>query len=309
VSQVLIVSPVGTSVLSNFVRESRFKSVIERYSSKNVESWHRLSPSDPLNTVPGGYICGIVRGSDLYNAMLDYVRSEPARASSELNAILRLLESVDVSREVVEVFLYNTQTCNSRLCRSLLEDYLRGEGVRVQSIEIRGLGSLHEFDSGLVEVLDKVVRVVVDRKRQGTRVYVNATPGFKPESTFFVIASILAGADSIFYIHEGFRELVRLPMPPLSLRRDEVEELVRLLGTEGGAPLYAVRQELGDEGVRRLVEMGLVEKREGMLVLRRWVRKLLEVFESGTGLGCAYSARGTTLQGLTAPFNTSTPIT
>ncbi|MGB9705626.1 MAG: putative CRISPR-associated protein, partial [Pyrobaculum sp.] len=68
-----------------------------------------------------------------------------------------------------------------------------------------------------------------------------ATGGYKPESTFAVIAAYIAGAVGVMYVHESFQEVVMLPMVPLQLReelrryaRGEASdaELVRALGVD-----------------------------------------------------------------------------
>ncbi len=56
-------------------------------------------------------------------------------------------------------------------------------------------------------------------RRDGRLTYVVATGGYKPESTFAVIAAYLAGAHGAVYIHETFKEVVELPMLPLQLRQ------------------------------------------------------------------------------------------
>ena len=54
-------------------------------------------------------------------------------------------------------------------------------------------------------------------RREGRLTYVVATGGYKPESTFAVIAAYLAGAHGAVYIHETFKDVVELPILPLQL--------------------------------------------------------------------------------------------
>ncbi|MEM4650566.1 MAG: putative CRISPR-associated protein [Pyrobaculum sp.] len=56
-------------------------------------------------------------------------------------------------------------------------------------------------------------------RREERLTYVVATGGFKPESTFAVIAAYLAGAHGAVYIHETFKDVVELPIPPSSWRK------------------------------------------------------------------------------------------
>lgn len=54
-------------------------------------------------------------------------------------------------------------------------------------------------------------------RREGRLTYVVATGGYKPESTFAVIAAYLAGAHGVIYVHETFKDVVELPILPLQL--------------------------------------------------------------------------------------------
>jgi CRISPR/Cas system-associated protein Csm6 len=54
-------------------------------------------------------------------------------------------------------------------------------------------------------------------RTEGRLTYVVATGGFKPESTFAVIAAYLAGAHGAVYIHETFKDVMELPILPLQL--------------------------------------------------------------------------------------------
>jgi CRISPR/Cas system-associated protein Csm6 len=76
-----------------------------------------------------------------------------------------------------------------------------------------------DFHEGLLQLARAVGNDVKKARREGRLTYVVATGGFKPESTFAVIAAYLAGAHGAVYIHETFKEVVELPMLPLQLRQ------------------------------------------------------------------------------------------
>jgi putative CRISPR-associated protein (TIGR02619 family) len=268
------VCPVGTSLLQNFVRDLRFRGVVERFRGFRVEEWFRLSPDDPLNVVPDGYVCSVVRGHELFSALLDFLRSSSREACAEVNGIYGIRDLFGHSPKDVEVLLYHTRTCNSRLCSMVLEDFLRGEGYLVESVEVRALRSVDDFELGLVEVLDKVVRFVVRRRSEGVKVYVNATPGFKAEVTFLVIASILAGVNAVVYIHESFRSPVLLPIPPLSLNTKLVNDVLELFKYSQCLSTYYVRERLGDELLTNMVDSGVLKVVEDKVCVREWVRHL-----------------------------------
>jgi CRISPR/Cas system-associated protein Csm6 len=104
---------------------------------------------------------------------------------------------------------------------------------------VEGLG--RDFYGGLLRLAQVVKSDVVEARRGGRLPYVVATGGYKPESTFAVIAAYIAGAVGVMYVHESFQEVVMLPMVPLQLReelrryaRGEASdaELVRALGVD-----------------------------------------------------------------------------
>jgi CRISPR/Cas system-associated protein Csm6 len=79
--------------------------------------------------------------------------------------------------------------------------------------------ALRDFEFGFLEILDKVVRIIINKSKQGYDVYISATAEFKPETTFFVIAASLCSFKSpiVYYIHESFKNIVTLPLLPLQV--------------------------------------------------------------------------------------------
>ena len=263
---------VGTSLLSNFERENPGKA-----SDLGIKDWYRLSPNSPEQyraeeEADKGY------SSIIFRELYDYLSRDPKRASAELNAFLRYTDKAGHSPPgEVGVLLYTTDTGVSWLVGRVLREYLVSKGYVVgEPLRIRGLGrSVNVFEEGLVNLVDEVVSRIIDARRKGTLVYINATPGYKAETTFLVIAGLLAGAVSIYYIHEAFGEPVNLPTLPLSIRR-EVAELLRKID---GSEKYLVEEVLGDYNysVRVLRDMGLVEEVEGKVRVREWAKKIISL--------------------------------
>ncbi len=276
----LYVSPVGTSLLQNFARSPRYRGIVERYRDRGIEEWYRLSLDDPRNRPPDGYVCQVVRGHELYEAMTSFAREDPRRASAELAGLLGIAELFGHSHGDAEVLLFYTNSCNSILCSDIVAETLKSMGfASVQRIGIRAARSVDDFEEGLIEVLDRVVKIMVNRKRAGYRVYVNATPGFKAETTFFVIASLLAGADAVIYMHESFRTPIILPAPPITLDRAEIEKLTKAFGNQVELPLSTLYT-LGitEDQIVYYRDRGVLEIRHGIAKLRTWIRKLLEIY-------------------------------
>lgn len=77
----------------------------------------------------------------------------------------------------------------------------------------------------MINLLAKV-RNEVERFRQdvgrsigleNVRIVANLTGGFKPESGALLAIAGLIGIDSVYYIHEVFRDVVELPILPLKI--------------------------------------------------------------------------------------------
>jgi len=268
------ICPVGTSLLQNFINNPKWKDFITEFKDLRIEVWPKLSPDDPLNAVPNGYICSIVKGHELFDALLEFLRLSPRDACAEANGIYGIRDCYGHSPKDVEIFLYNTRTCNSRLCSSVIEEFLRSEGYLVQRIEIAALRSVDDFELGLIDVLDKVVRLVRKRRSEGIRVYINATPGFKSEVTFLVIASILAGANAVVYIHESFKTPINLPIPPLAVNTELLSGVLKLFKDVACIDTYYVRRVLGDELVSNMLDLGVLKLKEDKVCIREWIKYL-----------------------------------
>ncbi len=278
---ILYISPVGTSILQRFVQSSQYRHIVEKYSDKRIREWFRLSIDDPLNTYPDGYICQVVKGHEVYEALREFVRDRPREASAELNGILSTRDLFMHSPSDIEVMLYSTNTCNAMLCMNVVADVLKDLGFKeVQTVKIKAIRSADDFDEGLVEVLDKVVKRVIERKKMGYRVYVSATPGFKAETTFFVLASLLVGVDAITYIHEAFREAVIIPSIPLSIDTKRIKELTEIF--KGYCTPKHTLYNLGftDEKIVELKDRGIVFEKEGSVCIRKWISELIRVLQT-----------------------------
>jgi len=276
VVRVLVISLVGTSLFRNFSRTPRFAEVSARYG---VGSWADLPMDDPRNSYPSGEVCGYLREEPLVEALLEFIGSDPRSSCAELAGVLAALDEATSRYGEVEVgvVLYPTATCTSYLASEVVARYLRGGGVPTYVKVVEAIRSAEEFDEGLASLVDVAVGDVVEYSRRGYRVYVNATPGFKAEASFLVIASMLAGARAVYYIHETFRKPVKLPTLPISVDRRYLE-LVRRVAESGGLELSYVYGTLGliEANVKELEDRYLAYVDGTVLKPRRWVVKLLE---------------------------------
>jgi CRISPR/Cas system-associated protein Csm6 len=191
------------------------------------------------------------RDNPVFREVFDIVASSPGVWSAELNALLALFRSLEGVDEA-EIYLYPTDI---------------GTGVQF-------------FKEGLIELVDKYARLIASKTRAGYRVVVNATAGFKPESSYVTLIALMSCAWKVVYVHESFREVVELPMLPLSISERYREILAQIRS-------HATRHELEGRGVNvdELISRGLVEEEDGRVRVREWVRRLLEVSAECAGGG------------------------
>lgn len=224
------------------------------------------------------------RGDVIFNALYNYVSDDPRRASAELNAFLRAVSLFSHSPpRDVGVYVFSSDSGTGYLCASLIQEFLRESGYFVLSrdpVRIEGLGkNVLSFEDSLVDLIDKVVTKILEWNSRGIRVYLNLTGGFKPESTYLVLAGALAGAQRAYYIHETFNEVVAVPLLKLSID-PKLASLVRKLRdpyqTFSESELDEI---LRDEGLdlTDLRERGIIQEKAP--AFRKYVIKLVSELE------------------------------
>lgn len=271
---VCYISLVGTSLLGNFNR-----ALGARYRSRYPDfgEWYRLSPSDDRNRIPDGDVCNALEDRSLIGDMISFVVNERGRSCAEVNGVLGIQSVFGHSPGNVEIVLLYTKTCTARLVSKVLVEAFQGLGFQKPLlIELSKIESVDEFDYGLVELLDKVFSIVSDRRSRGMRIYINATPGFKAETAFIVIASMLLGVDAAIYIHESFDYPVILPSLPIAIRKEELEPLLKVFGEDNSIHINAFVSALGDSKLREYVDKGIVRMKGEEVVIRPWIRYLIE---------------------------------
>lgn len=96
----------------------------------------------------------------------------------------------------------------------------------------------------------------------------NPTGGFKPESAYLTVVAILAGgAWRVVYAHETFREVVELPILPITLDSKYVKAL-------SGRPTLDELRSVGLDP-EDLRESGVIDIRDGEVEVREWFRRLV----------------------------------
>jgi putative CRISPR-associated protein (TIGR02619 family) len=179
----MIIVTVGTSLLTN--RDDR--------------PWGGWMRNDPL---PNQEVVD--------NWLMD---SDPKKASAELNT----LHTIGVD-ETDHLRFLHSDTPEGAFCAEILCTYARKKwGVRnADTISVASLG--YEYGNfaqkGLRSLVDVALKSLKDaEKRQLTPLFC-ATGGFKPEIAFLNLLGALMNVE-VVYMHEYFREVVRLPSLPL----------------------------------------------------------------------------------------------
>lgn len=207
--------------------------------------------------------------------LLRLLLKDPRSMSAELNTSLDLLRSGFELRKSQLVYLFHTDTWVGRVCGEALYRFFEevskrdfnGLIVCQKPIEVKGLGSHEHFREGLANLLEAIAERISRHKKIGDAVFVHATGGFKPESAIALLAANLPGLGApVFYIHEHFGEVVRIPAIPLSPRlRKAFEELMNRV-----LQIPRIRRQLDEEYGRDLVEeairLGWLDQQEDYVV-------------------------------------------
>lgn len=234
---------VGASLLSNAAKRGLVPQGLDR-----------LKPGDPKLEV--------LEKIDA-RPLVEYAAGNPEECCAELNTVVKAARRWEkLFSEDVAASIYASDTEQGRFISKILREALcrvlnaRSCTAAVKVVE--GLGAEEEFKTALLRLAAAIRSDFTAARREGRLAYLVASGGFKPESTFAVIAAYIAGANGIFYVHESFQKLVDLPMLPLQIKDAVVKY------AEGRADEYALARELGLD-VGHLEEVGLLKGRERKL--------------------------------------------
>jgi putative CRISPR-associated protein, APE2256 family len=262
------VSAVGTSLLKNSLESNEVRKEVEGLSLKD---WDRLKFNDDRQNVIKE------KFDDMKKLLLNFIKSKGESSSAELDSLFSAMRKFKHKEEEVYVFLYTTNTSNSILAGETIRDYLKEKGIRSELATVKTISSEETFYDGIEDLFDKVVYKILKFKEEGNEVYINATPGLKPETTFISLAGLLAGADVIYYKYQEFNEVVLLPSLPITISPKYLEWLNRF-ANEGYTLSERRASELGIP-ITVLESKGLVEKKgEDAYRLKDWVRKMLGIY-------------------------------
>ncbi|MGC8544232.1 MAG: putative CRISPR-associated protein [Vulcanisaeta sp.] len=122
--------------------------------------------------------------------------------------------------------------------------------------------------------MDRFMNRLIQLKKDGYRIIVNPTGGFKPESTYLTLVAMLAGIWRIIYSHESFRQIVELPTIPITIDPDRRKALMQVIEAKGASKGTLKQMDID---VDELVDVKLVDVIDGEVQVKEWVKKLLEI--------------------------------
>lgn len=195
VFKVVILSTVGASLIFNFAKSQNI----------NVKALKDMNEDE------------------LINQFGKFIKKNGLNASAEINSLERILqnllsEGVRIDEIYLEFFI--SDTWEGEICGRALEANYEEKGFFVNVTTIRGLKyDAKEFlEQGLLSLVNELSERVFYHAREGRKVIINATGGFKAEAAYATLVGLINRCE-VYYIHEKFQEIVNLP--PLPIKIDE----------------------------------------------------------------------------------------
>lgn len=215
---------------------------------------------------------GRLSKEEFVDKLVGFVLKNPRDASAELNTIFDLLVEGYESKMQQWVYLLFSDTMIGEVCSEVLklcleklssEEY--GGRVSVKTAKVLGLGRPDTFNDGLANLFNMITNIIRYHKKEGDRVYVHATGGFKPEAAIAILAANSPGTGApVFYVHEHFRKVIRIPAMPVKFRRwENLTSLIGGLVTVGSTARSALERQYGKKTVDHAIRLGWAEEKEG----------------------------------------------
>jgi len=252
----------GTSIIENYSKLQTISDEDKYICLNDNELLKRSNPKDPF------FI-------KVYNSLI----KDPWKACAELNSMRKYLDE----KLVDEVYLYHTDTGRGKFCASIIEKYLSDNyNLKVNKIRVEGFGIKEFFEDGLVNLLDKLMSKIHDLIKNGNKVYLNATGGFKPENAITVIVASLLNIDEIYYIHERFAEPIKLPILPITINPKYINLLKEIYENHklyGFTIKSYIEEKYGSEIINELKNRNLVKEEDGKIILRKWTEIMMKYID------------------------------
>lgn len=179
--------------------------------------------------------------------------ADPISASAETNTLRSIgVEGAD------HVLLLHSDTSEGRFCSDRLHSFYAGKCRRVEARPLTALGyaGANFSQKGLKVLVHEAIAAVRHARDASLDPVFCATGGFKAEIAFLNLLGALLAVE-VFYIHERFREVVRLPRLPLTWDADWVlqrQEFFEWIDAEPRSSTEAASRLKADPALQPLVE-------------------------------------------------------
>jgi putative CRISPR-associated protein (TIGR02619 family) len=125
------------------------------------------------------------------------------------------LSQLEPDKQYDYIYLLTSDTDSGKLCAEAIVEYLQALGfLYTEIVTIKGLNkNNHDFETqGLPNLLEKLA--AIKEKHAGAQMIINATGGFKAQTSYATFFGILSGLE-VVYLHEDFRSIVTFPPMPV----------------------------------------------------------------------------------------------
>jgi len=204
----LLISPCGTSILTNGASSQEREILINNANAKESE----IAQED----------------KQVISARIDQIKEEiksfslddAKGKSAELNSLIQYYNN-DLNRPQDHHILIKTDTYLGEKTAQMIEQYLQQNGMNVEILEIADLQTedLNSFQFALSEIVRELSRRLAGYKEQNYEVIFNLTGGFKSIQGFLQVLAMFY-ADKTIYIFESEKEILEIPRIPI--KADEV---------------------------------------------------------------------------------------
>ena len=147
-------------------------------------------------------------------------QTEETTASAETNT----LHAIGIHNQDHVLFLHS-DTPEGRFCSERLQHFYakRCRHVEGRSLNALGYSQASFSQKGLKNLVQEAIEAVREARQKSLQPVFCATGGFKAEIAFLNLLGALLEVE-VYYIHEQFREIVRLPRLPLNWDMQWVSE-------------------------------------------------------------------------------------
>ena len=210
----LVISTVGTSLLTNQIKERRdpkhWLPELTKTANWNSEKISKESPD--VEDI-------IQKLKDRVEDKLDESNVLEIRAeSAELNGIYGLYKE-DLSQGVKDIhYLIATDTAQGQVTAKIVHNFLREKGIVAEIFTPKGFSTENDevFSDGIDKLLNWFEDIIPGYKNSGYEICFNLVGGFKAIQGFINTIGMFY-ADKIIYVFENSQDIITIPRLPITI--------------------------------------------------------------------------------------------